>query len=301
MSKHLFGMILTHQGIYANNRGEFEGNASTLQKVLQNGELYTTVSSEAIRYALREGWQENNYSLNRTTPDHHTCQFKDREFKEWHQHLDDDVLGFMHAKSETLSRRGVLEVTRAISTTPWRGEMMQNFAQPGSNPAVSTNDPIPYAVEVHDTRYQFGFAMTPDFLGRRGYDDTDLINPEKRVHRLRLVLQGLISLHRVGGNHARFLTDFSPEVIVLRWTDDPAPRFLYCFQQDDEAVSLRPLLNRVQGGDVDPGELVIGSALQISELPNLEGAVVKSGVKSAIEEILARAKKALDPSASGQR
>ena len=44
MSKHLFGMILTHQGTYANNRGENEGNATTLQKVLRNGDLYTGVA-----------------------------------------------------------------------------------------------------------------------------------------------------------------------------------------------------------------------------------------------------------------
>ncbi len=267
MTKHLFGMVLTHQGIYANNRGENEGNASTLQKVLRKGELYTTVSAETIRYALREGWQIGKCPLNRTSPDHKTCKFSDPEFKNWKNFLDDDVLGFMHAKEETKSRRGILEITRAISTTPWRGEIMHNFASPGSNPAVKTGDPIPYAVEVHDTRYQYGFAMTPEFLGHDGLKDKDTLKPKEKLERLRLVLEGLLNLRRVGGNHARYLTDFSPEAIVLRWTDDPAPRFLYCFEQNEEgSLSLKPLLARINGGDIDPSELIIGTSISIAEL-----------------------------------
>lgn len=198
MSKHLFGMILTHQGTYANNRGETEGTATALQKVLRNGDLYTTVSAEAIRYALREGWQARDYKLNRYLKDHRTCEFHDREFKEWQQHLDDDALGFMHAQKETQSRRGILEITRAISTTPWRGEIMQNFASPGSNPGVTHKNPIPYAVEVHDTRYQYGFALTPAFLGRMGFQDKDKLSPAQKKERLSQVLEGLCSLRRVG-------------------------------------------------------------------------------------------------------
>jgi CRISPR-associated protein Cst2 len=267
MTKHLFGMVLTHQGIYANNRGENEGNASTLQKVLRKGELYTTVSAEAIRYALREEWQINRCFLNRTSPDHRRCEFSDSEFENWKNFLDDDVLGFMHAREETKSRRGILEITRAISTTPWRGEIMHNFASPGSNPAVTAGDPIPYAVEVHDTRYQYGFAMTPEFLGREGLLDQDTLTTEEKLKRLRLALEGLLNLRRVGGNHARYLTDFSPEGIVLRWTDDPVPRFLYCFEQNEEgSVSLNPLLARINGGDIDPSDLVIGTSINIPEL-----------------------------------
>src|SRR5271156_6359003 len=56
MTMHLFGTILTPQAVAHNNRGESEGTVSTLQKVIRNGDIYSTVSSEAIRYALRESW-----------------------------------------------------------------------------------------------------------------------------------------------------------------------------------------------------------------------------------------------------
>ena len=43
MSKHLFGLVITPHGAAANNRGENEGNITTLQKLLWNGEAHTTV------------------------------------------------------------------------------------------------------------------------------------------------------------------------------------------------------------------------------------------------------------------
>ncbi len=289
MSKHLFGMILTGQGIYANNRGEGEGITNTLQKVFRKGELYTTVSSESIRYALREGWQESGRRLNRTLSDHRSSTYKDRDFENWWKYLDDDILGYMHASQETRSRRGILEITRAISTTPWRGEVMQNFASPGSNPGVSHDNPIPYAVEVHDTRYQFGFAMTPEFMGRQGMQDKDSLKMSEKRKRLQYVLEGLINLRRVGGSHARYMTDYSPEIIVFRWTDDPAPRFLNCFDQDEQgAISLRQLLKKIKGGDIEPNEVIIGASCDFDEAATLEdeGVCIKAGVKLALERLL---------------
>ena len=48
MSKHLFGLCVTSLGTAANNRGDTEGNITTLQKLLWNGEVHTTVSAEAL-------------------------------------------------------------------------------------------------------------------------------------------------------------------------------------------------------------------------------------------------------------
>lgn len=293
MAIHIFGMILTHQGTFANNRGESEGNATTLQKVFRKGELYTTVSAESIRYALREHWQAAGESLNRVVEGQRGCSFCNREFTNWHENLDDDVLGFMHAKTDILSRRGILEITRAVSLTPWRGEIMHNFATAGSNPAVNTANPIPYAVEVHDTRYQYGFAMTPEYFGRDGLDSQDTLSAEEKATRLGKVLGGLASLRRVGGNHARYLADYSPEAIVLRVTDDPAPRFLYCFAQDEAGnLGLNALKARAEGGDIKPDELIIGSPLDIAGMNELKdlGATTCKGIMKAVEEAVSRFK-----------
>ena len=291
MSIHIFGMLLTHEGTFSNNRGENESNTNTLQKVIRNGDLYTTVSAESIRYALRDGWQRAQQTLNRRTVDHRSVRYEDREFQEWQSNVDDDVLGFMHASKDTVSRRAPLEVTRGISVTPWTGEVMHNFASPGSNPAVEAGDPIPYSVEVHHTRYQFGFALTPEALGRERNDATSVYDDQERSRRISATLNGLISLRRVGGAHARYYADYSPEVVILRVTTDPAPRMLYCFEQREGSGEITlERLTRKLGGDIDPSELVIGTSLDLAEMQDehWKGAVRTDGVKNAVAKCLER-------------
>ena len=305
MTIHIFGMVLTHEGTFSNNRGENEGNTNTLQKVIRNGDLFSTVSAEAIRYALRDGWQQGGETLNRKTLDHRAVEYTDREFGDgkWSNHLDDDVLGFMHAKDDTVSRRAPLEITRAISVTPWTGETMNNFASPGSNPAVTSDDPIPYSVEVHHTRYQFGFALTPDSLGRASNHADSKHDNDEKVRRIEATLNGLASLRRVGGAHARYFADYSPEILILRVTTDPAPRMLYCFEQHEGSGDISVCaLEKKLGRDIDPKELIIGAAIDILGLSDLErndngqisaespwnGATLTEGVKDAVKKCVER-------------
>ncbi len=297
MTMHLFGTALTPQAVAHNNRGETEGGTvSTLQKVIRNGDLYSTVSSEAIRYALREGWLEDTeLELNRKVgqarlnTDGSDSTWIDKTFDhnngyEQGKYIDDDVLGYMNANAQR-SRRGVLEISRAVSTTPWPGTVSSHFASPGSNPSVGPNartheyEPIPYAAEVHDTRYQHTFALTPHAL---------LKHKMSRTEKTLLAIQ---NLRRPAGNHARFLFDFAPDAIVLRWTADPAPRMMFCFEQkEDGRLSLAKLVARVQGGDIDASELAIGTAEPVAGLEGLKalGIAVHAGVKKAFADILSR-------------
>lgn len=279
MTMHLFGTVLTPQAVAHNNRGESEGTVSTLQKVIRNGDLYSTVSSEAIRYALRESWlADADLKLNRKVS-HNASDWADKEFKKPGEFIDNDVLGYMHAKKETVSRRGILEISRAVSSSPWPGTVSPHFASPGSNPAVASDNPIPYQCEVHDTRYQFTFALTPDAL---------LQDKKARTEKTLLAIQ---NLRRPAGNHARFLFDFAPDAVVLRWTTDPAPRFMFCFEQaEDGRLSLAKLVARVKGGDILPKELAIGTAEPIDGLDELKklDVPVYDGVKKAFSDILAQ-------------
>ena len=283
MTMHLFGTVLTPQAVAHNNRGENEGGTiSTLQKVIRNGDIYSTMSSEAIRYAIREGWlDDRTLELNRTVS-HHGSVWKDKEFRNPEKHIDDDVLGFMHAKKETQSRRGILELSRAISTLPWPGTVSSHFASPGSNPSVTHNNPLPYQCEVHDTRYQYTFALTPDSL---------LKDKEIRTEKTLLAIQ---NLRRPAGNHSRFLFDFAPEAVILRWTSDPAPRIMFCFDHHENGeLSLMKLVKRVQGGDIEASELIVGTSAEIEGLKDLKdaGVEVHDGVKSAFADLIARVKK----------
>ncbi|MBU4261286.1 MAG: DevR family CRISPR-associated autoregulator [Proteobacteria bacterium] len=357
MSLHVFGNILTGYGCAANNRGETEGNITTLQKLLWKGQVHTVVSAEAIRWALRYYWQTSGLDsqINRSWDDiKNDHSFKDQNYQAWHptnptgkSFLDDDLLGFMDAsagneesemmfeiprrrtelqlqvenaknkeksqqaltkfekaitslveargklgdaiqegdeikikkledniekirkqaglKSLAIVRRGVLEVSRAISTTPYAGDISFN-ARSGVKSRTSL-----YGTEMHATRYQYGFCMTPERL--------------KIKARCLAALDAISSLGEVAGNHSRFLFDFSPESIILRISNDPAPRILYCLADNNGKINAEELARKVKAGDIDKDELIVGGA--IAELPEIKDMGVQAvfgGIKEAVKK-----------------
>lgn len=309
MSLHVFGNTVTAYGTAANNRGETPGHITTLQKLIWKDQVHTSVSAEAVRFALRRQlaeldangtnrkWVEHDSEI----PKEFAEQFKksptapcnvwtDLKFG-WYDdpkapgYIDDDLLGFMSAEASQQEgeagtanvRRAVLELTRAISLTPWAGDVTFNAASPLATPSAAKKgegNPVPYGTEVHATRYQFGFAMTP---GR-------LRDPSRAAK----AVQAIGSLRSVAGNHGRFLFDFSPDSIVLRVTDDPAPRLLYCFEtiNGGATVEAPSLVDRVKAGDISPGELIGGGPIVLQDTgQQLREAGVESlfeGVKEAL-------------------
>ena len=284
MSLHLFAAILTHHGTAANNRGENEGNITTLQKLLWQGQVHTTVSAEAVRFALRRQLDAHDEQTHRQWDEEsRTNTWRNGSFDKT-AYIDDDLLGYMSAEAakeegqpgNTNARRAVLEVTRAVSLLPWSGDVTFNAASPGATPSAAKKgaNPVPYGTEVHATRYQYGIALTPERL--------------RNQDRAKVAITALCNLAQVAGNHGRFLFDFSPESVVFRLTDDPAPRLLYVFEQKDQEVDAPMLLAKVEAGDIQAQELVIGGLFAMTdaakELKKL-GAEVHSGIKKAAEII----------------
>jgi CRISPR-associated protein Cst2 len=299
MSKHLFGLVITPHGTAANNRGENEGNITTLQKLLWNGEVHTTVSAEAIRWAIRYYWQRKEIPVNRKwDEDANDHRWQDPKWERWgkghYDYIDDDVLGFMVAeagkaegndaealrttgrrsrvKGTATKRRGAFEVTRAISLTPFAGDITFN-AKSGEKSSTSL-----YGTEVHATRYQYGFALTPQWL--------------REQSRTLPVVDAIVGLSEVAGNQSRFLYDFSPESVIFRWTDDFAPRLLYGFQLVGEQALLREdVRRRIESKDIQPNDLIVGGSIAStddSEFLKQKGATVCAGVKEAAEKLKAR-------------
>lgn len=324
MSLHVFANIVTPFGTAANNRGETDGNITSLQKLVWMGQSHTTVSAEAIRFALRRllgEQEETNRYWNEAT---RVNEWRDWDFKGWatpdgETYIDDDLLGFMTAEAAKAEaeesgeaattepaaaadagkgkkkekkpkgtinvRRAVLEVSRAVSLTPWSGDVTFNAASPGATPSASKGDdrgknPVPYGTELHATRYQFGLALTPERLRDKS--------------RAGKAINALAGLNTVAGNHGRFLFDFAPEAIILRLTDDPAPRLLYCFDTTDDGktVNAQRLLERIESEDVLPSELILGVSDLNNELAQSFKAkgITVAGVKAA----LAKAKETID-------
>jgi len=285
MSMHVFGAIVTYHGIAANNRGESEGNITTLQKIIWHGQPHTTVSAEAIRFALRrliagDGKNEVNRTWNE---DERVNSWKNDSFDPA-RYIDDDLLGYMTAegaeeegeKGTATTRRAVLDVSRAISLVPWCGDVTFNAASIGASSGSKGDNPAPYGTEVHATRYQYGFALTPDRL--------------KKKKRANTAIEKLCALGPVAGNNARFLFDFSPESVVFRITEDPAPRILYIFEQDgNDTVEAPELLRRLDAGDIKADELIVGGRLagsKTGEKLKKKNVTVEPGVIKAAELVI---------------
>ncbi len=307
MSLHIFGAIVTHHGTAANNRAETDGNITTLQKLLWHGRVHSTVSAEAIRFALRRRLaehEETNRYWDESGPKP-ANNWNDPGFTRWAEgesYIDDDLLGFMsaeaakedgsdvaapaageekaskgkktRAKGTATIRRSPLEITRAISLVPYAGDVTFNAASPGATPSAQKQgtNPVPYGTEVHATRFQYGFALTPSAL--------------REAKRAAIALRCLAALGEVAGNHGRFLYDFSPESVIFRITHDPAPRLLYIFESHGRDIEAPALLERVKSGDLPASELIIGGAFSQNKIAQeiaALGATLESGVRRAAE------------------
>ncbi|MEL6439079.1 MAG: hypothetical protein AAFQ80_07495 [Cyanobacteria bacterium J06621_8] len=103
-------------------------------------------------------------------------------------------------------------------------------------------------------------------------------------------IDAIVSICRVGGNHGRFLFDFAPESIVLRWTRDFSPRFLYCYDEDEMGnISIPKLSRQIRSGDLNPAEMWIGG--EITELlqgSEYEEVNKRPGVKGIVEALKAK-------------
>lgn len=302
MTIHIHGTILTQYGVAANNRGETEGNLTTLQKLLWKGETHSTVSAEAIRFAIRSYFQEmyemsgdEAYLTNRywkPTPEGGDHAWRDPAFSE-ERFIDDDVFGYMDAKAPaaeqhevledeengkktrsrgavkgtTRARRGALEVSRAVSLDPYVGETSFN-AKGGQKGSTSL-----YATEVHATAYQYSFSLTPGYLA-----------VSKRAS---LVVDAIAALNSVGGNQSRYLFDFSPAAAILRVTHDPAPRIMFAFEGGSHPrPNLKKLVDLVRSGDIETNNLILGGiSAEWEETQQLleAGATVCPGVKEAFQ------------------
>lgn len=275
MTTHLFATIVTATAVAANNRGEGDGSTlSTLQKITRGNDQYTTVSAEAIRWGLREYFQ-NHYKqeTNRTfDPEADRYRFEDEKFSP-EKYIDDDLFGYMDAKKgkdnedATTKRRGALEVSRAISLDPYWGDIVFG-SKGGEKDKTSIHN-----TEVHCTAYQYTIALTPESLKQR--------------KRALLALDAIAAVRHVGGNHARFLYDFRPESIVIRITDDPSPWIMDVFKRVGESVGCPRLVRLVEVGDVKASELLVGG--EIADTPYGEqlkgqGVQVYRGVKETIEK-----------------
>ncbi|HWS99815.1 MAG TPA: DevR family CRISPR-associated autoregulator [Pyrinomonadaceae bacterium] len=308
---YLYGTVLTSEAVAANNRGDNIGNTTTLQKVFHQDDVHTSVSAEAIRFALRYRFQLEGMRLNRTyDAEEGKLNYADEKREKWNPEgdvfIDDDLMGFMDAaaakkeseeaaleetdtdeeqpiapakgakrpkaKGKSATRRiSPLAIGRAVSLRPYRGEISFNAV---SGEKVEGKLTL-YNAEMHTTEYQYSFGLN---MG-------DVINKANIGH----LIDAIVDPPPVAGNHARFAYDFSPASIVLRVTNAHSSKIQNCFEHDEttRSYTVEKLTQRIKNGDIPADELIVGGELaetpEGDELKRL-GVTIFPGVKAAAEE-----------------
>lgn len=300
-TNYIYGTILTGEAVAANNRGDNIGNTTTLQKVFHQDDLHTSVSAEAIRFALRYRFQLEGLSVNRSyDPDAGKLNFTDEKRTTWNPSenvfIDDDLMGFMDAaaaqqeqeeegaegeaatpkkktkaKGKTTKRQSPLAIGRAVSLRPYRGELSFNAVSGEKEKGKLSL----YNAEMHTTEYQYSFGLNLN----------DVVRKENIGH----LIDAITDPPPVAGNHSRFAYDFSPSSVVLRVTSAHSSKIQNCFEHNEESRSytVERLIRRVESGDIPSGELIIGGELATTaEGKKLEslGVRVFPGVKAAANE-----------------
>lgn len=299
---YLYGTILTGEAVAANNRGDNIGNTTTLQKVFHQDDLHSSVSAEAIRFAIRYYFQLENPELVNRRFENGKLEYFDKDRAYWNPaignaRIDDDLMGFMDAKASAAEKEEVVEETteekpkkgrgkakgtvtirqsplsvgRAVSLRPYRGELSFNCVS-GTKEAGQLSL---YAAEMHTTEYQFSI----------GLNLSDVVN---KIH-ISKFIDAIVDLPPVAGNHARFAYDFSPASIVLRVTSAHASKIQNCFEHDEvnRTYTIAKLIQRVESGDIPTSELIVGGEVALTEegkeLEKL-GVKVLKGIKAAAGE-----------------
>ena len=289
---------MTHYGSASLNHGQRKGNVSPLQKAKWHNKIHSVVNSDAIRWSLRYYWQQQGYPVNRNwNPEEFKNTLQDKNYDPV-RFIDDDVLGYLNpeaakkevveeisedddsgkkkkspekkSKNNSIQRLGALGVNRAFSLTPFDGGVTFN-SKSGEKDRTSL-----HFIEFHNTRYQYVFGLDCNHL--------------KDPSRIFQVLDGLMSIRKVGGHNNVFCYDFSPESMVFRWTQDSSPDIFYCFEQLEtkpgvyaEPTISSKLIESVEVEDIDADELWIGG--EIAKNFELEKAHIVPGRKNTVNEL----------------
>lgn len=176
------------------NYGEGVGNVTSLKKVSRgNGESYTYISRQALRFNMIEQMGENNTPLDL---DGSVIQFApDATIKDY---AEIDLFGYMKTKKPTKTRSAVARLSNAVSLESFNADLDfltnkglldrynkgRDEAKDGGNIAQS---------EIHKSYYAYTITVDLDKVGIDENDEIEITNDEKanRVNKLLDVIKFL--------------------------------------------------------------------------------------------------------------
>jgi CRISPR-associated protein Cst2 len=258
-SLNLFATALTHAAPSCNCRGETEENRVVLQKIRKDGQVYTVISPEAMRSALRETLRVYGLPMNRRRvrcEEQLGVEFQD--YPDPARFADDFLFGFMVADRDALAahpgrpskRDSLLRMNFARACSPFPFDATCHQAPRGGpgNPLGLAAKARMFYREVVDTAYQFPFALAL----------ADCAETPAGPEWTRALLRAIGELSRVAGGQSRSYFEMAPCSLLARLTPGLCAGFdTYGFDPDGGF----PDLARLNPADLPGHEFWIGGAL----------------------------------------
>lgn len=177
------------------NYGEGIGNVASLKKMARgNGEQYTYISRQALRYNMVEQIGEN---LTPTRVEKDVVQFSpEASIKDY---PEIDFFGYMKTKKGegSTTRSAVVRLSNAISLETFKGDLdfltnkglsdRTNGEMKGMNIAQS---------EIHRSYYRYSIAIDLDKIGIDKNEPTVLIDNSEKARRVNKLLDTIALLYR---------------------------------------------------------------------------------------------------------
>jgi CRISPR-associated protein Cst2 len=294
MTLNFFATILTHAAPSSNYRGESEENRTILQKITRGEHLYSVISPEAMRNALREilarrlGPDAWGRTINRRRLHQEgqlAVEFSD--YPDATRFADDFLFGYMVADEKALKahsdrpakRDSVLRMNLAVSVEPYQYDATfhQSPMSGGDSPWKNATSSALIHREVNWTAFQFPVALA----------GSDFSTAQEKTWGRELI-HALGELSDVAGGHARSYFEMAPQSLVIRLTPALVGGFsTYAFQAGGSWSEMA----RLGSHDLDPAGFWIGGALVRDMEPALQkrldesGAVLEANPQRLLERV----------------
>ncbi len=318
---YIYGNMVTNCQPSSNNMKENDGNLNLMQSICKGGTLYSLVSSDAIRFAIRNKFleviQKNDIKtvdidgkkykidVNKTYDmNSHSYSYKQNDFNDTislivkdttdtlNYFVDDDVMGYMTTKGSEKGERGScskrtssLKVNNFVSLTPFERNILGHFATAGGTPGKNKSADSNENCVPHSEEVHFTSYQMPFALNENDYIGGKMITD--------IILDIFCDFPAVGGKHSRFLYDFSPIVVVIRKTKDMSSKIQYCIlEKDDGSLCFNDTTyNKIKYGDINKEELFIGSNVNsIYDIAKNDLKLPKDNISKSIREIFNKVK-----------
>ena len=220
-------------------------NVSSIKKLTRGTKSYPYVSSQALRRALRDQLAVLNFVLSEGVV---AKEKKGAAITkcEPRKYIDDDLFGFMDAKTTTFKRTSPVRVAPLLAIDPYEGDL--DF---GTNymSVDAGGTPNIFETEIHGGLYRGTVLIELDAVGKsrdgegvsaeKAKEPWELKPSEKsgRVDALLTAIQHLWS----SGRQSRFLADISPKFVAAAATTAKVPLFLESVQRKGNGLDVRAL------------------------------------------------------------